>query len=233
VNQKITAISAIKEILKGMIQIPEGEIVLRDDRIKHSWTVEVESFLLARYPVTQNIYYVITGECPSEFKGERNPVENVSWKDAVSFCNKLSVKMGLEPCYTSDSSGDIMFNSNAHGYRLPSEAEWEYACKAGTNGPRYGDIGAIAWYKENSQKTTHEVGQKMPNPWGLYDMLGNVWEWCSDIYDETVYGSYRIFRGGGWCDEERGCMATNRRRSHPNSFKIDDLGFRIAQSIKQ
>ena len=114
---------------------------------------------------------------------------------------------------------------------MPTEAEWEYTCKAGTKGIRYGEIDLIAWYKGNSEKTTHPVGLKEPNPWGLYDMLGNVWEWCSDIYDEKVYGSYRIFRGGGWYDEARGCMATNRRRSHPISFKIDDLGFRIAKNI--
>jgi formylglycine-generating enzyme required for sulfatase activity len=119
----------------------------------------------------------------------------------------------------------------ANGYRLPTEAEWEYACKAGTTGIRYGDLDDIAWYKANSDRSPHDVGLKEPNAWGLYDMLGNVWEWCSDIYDESVYGSYRIFRGGGWSDEERGCMATNRSRSHPTSFKIDDLGFRIARNI--
>lgn len=220
----------IEKIIGGMVQIPKGEITLRDDRIKHSWRVEIQPFLLAKHPVTQVFYYEITGERPSAFTGEDNPVESVSWKEAVLFCNKLSIKTGLEPFYTLETSGDIVYSLNPEGYRLPSEAEWEYACKAGTAGIRYGEIDDIAWYKKNSSQT-RKVGMKKPNPWGLHDMLGNVWEWCSDIYDETVYGSYRIFRGGGWCDEERGCMATNRRRSHPTSFKIDDLGFRIARSI--
>lgn len=214
-----------------MIEIPEGNIVLRDDRIKTKWTVEIKPFLLAKYPVTQELYFDITKETPSYFKGNKKPVETVSWKDAIIFCNLLSDEAGLKPCYTINNIEEILFNHLANGYRLPTEAEWEYACKAGTTEIRYGEINNIAWYKENSEKSTHDVGLKEPNPWGLYDMLGNVWEWCSDIYDETVYGSYRIFRGGGWNDEERGCLATNRRRSHPTSFKIDDLGFRIARNL--
>ncbi|MBI5540418.1 MAG: formylglycine-generating enzyme family protein [Bacteroidia bacterium] len=214
-----------------MVEIPEGKIVLRDDRIKTKWTVEIKPFLLAKYPVTQELYFEVTKESPSYFKGNKKPVETVSWKDAVIFCNLLSDKSGLKQCYTLNSNEEILFNHLANGYRLPTEAEWEYACKAGTSEIRYGNINNIAWYKENSEKTTHDVGLKEPNSWGLFDMLGNVWEWCSDIYDESVYGSYRIFRGGGWNDEERGCLATNRRRSHPTSFKIDDLGFRLARNL--
>lgn len=195
-----------------MVSIPKGGIQLRDDRIKRSWKVDIEPFLISKYPVTQDLYLEITQQSPSTFKGDKLPVENVSWEDAVNFCNLLSQKSG--------SHGNV--------YRLPTEAEWEYACRAGTQGIRYGEVDQIAWYKGNSGGETHEVGTKEPNAWGLYDTLGNVWEWCSDIYDETVYGSYRIFRGGGWYDEASGCMATNRRRSHPSSFRIDDLGFRIA-----
>jgi formylglycine-generating enzyme required for sulfatase activity len=214
-----------------MAAIPGGTIELRDDRTRHRWTVEIAPFLLARYPVTQDLYWAVTNESPSTFKGDKRPVETVSWKEAVLFCNRLSEKVGLSACYETRTDGEeIRFRPTADGYRLPTEAEWEYACKAGTTAVRYGELDQIAWYKNNSAGTTHEVGLKAPNAWGLYDLLGNVWEWCSDIYDETVYGSYRIFRGGGWFDEERGCLATNRRRSHPASFKIDDLGFRIAQN---
>jgi formylglycine-generating enzyme required for sulfatase activity len=215
-----------------MITIPAGEIEMRDDRTKRRWTVKLKPFLLGRFPVTQDLYYEITKKSPSNFKGGKLPVETVSWKDAILFCNLLSVQTGLNTCYTLHSGNEkIDFNELSNGFRLPNEAEWEYACKAGSAGVRYGDLDLIAWYKDNSQGTTQNIGMKEPNAWGLNDMLGNVWEWCTDIYDETVYGSYRIFRGGGWCDDARGCMATNRRRSHPTSFKIDDLGFRIAKNI--
>lgn len=216
-----------------MVAIPAGSIEMRDDRIKRKWRVEVEPFFLSKFLVTQEVYFSVTQDSPSTFSGNRRPVETVSWREAVEFCNRLSEQAGLQPCYFLDSSSDaIRFDNKRDGFRLPTEAEWEYACKAGTTGVRYGDIDLIAWYKENSGNSTQEVGMKAPNAWGLYDMLGNVWEWCSDIYDETVYGSYRVIRGGGWCDEARGCMATNRRRSHPTAFKIDDLGFRIARNRK-
>lgn len=224
--------TGISEFNEELIEIRGGSIEMRDDRTKEKWTIEIESFLLAKFPVTQDFYLDITKESPSTFKGSRLPVESVSWKDAITFCNLLSVKRGFKPCYSFGSTHvEISFDAKADGFRLPTEAEWEYACKAGTTGIRYGELDLIAWYKDNSGKKTQPVGMKAANAWGLYDMLGNVWEWCSDIYDETVYGSYRIFRGGGWYDEARGCMATNRRRSHPTSFKIDDLGFRIARNL--
>ena len=155
---------------------------------------------------------------------------NISWNDAVLFCNLLSKEAGLTECYSiGEDSEKVICNFEAQGYRLPTEAEWQYACKAGTRGYTYGDIEKIAWYIENSGGEIHKVGKKEPNEWGLYDMLGNVWEWCFDLYDEEVYGTYRIFRGGSWAEEARGCGATCRRRSHP-TFSIDDLGFRIARS---
>ncbi len=214
-----------------MVRIPAGEILLRDDRIKRTWEVKISPFEMGCFPVTQDLYSEITGEYPATFQGNRLPIESVSWMEAVRFCNLLNDHLGLEQYYAFNSlTGKVAYHAKTNGYRLPSEAEWEYACKAGSTTSRYGVIRDIAWYRGNADGQTHEVGTKTPNAWGLYDMLGNVWEWCSDIYDETVYGSYRIFRGGGWADDERGCLATNRRRSHPVSFKIDDLGFRLARN---
>ena len=214
-----------------MLNIPGGKITLRDDRKKRVWDVDLNSFLLGKYLVTQDLYFEVTGKSPSVFKGGDLPVETVSWRDAVQFCNQLSAKEGLENCYDISSGEDeISVNDASDGYRLPSDAEWEYACRAGTGKVRYGPIDQIAWYQENSKNQSHVVGTKTPNPWGLCDMLGNVWEWCWDVYDPEVYGIYRVFRGGGWSDEERGCLASNRRRSHP-TYTIDDLGFRVARSV--
>lgn len=212
-----------------MVNIPGGSIVLRDDRKKSQWSVKIKPFYLSQYQVTQKLYSEITLASPATFKGDQLPVEEVSWYDAVNFCNSLSCKFALQECYSVEGEA-VNLNSDATGFRLPTDAEWEYACRAGTRQARYGKLDDIAWYKDNSQNSTHDVGLKVANDWGLYDMLGNVWEWCWDIYDKEVYGPYRVFRGGGWADPERGCLASNRRRSHP-TFAIDDLGFRIARSI--
>ncbi|MGV6861342.1 MAG: formylglycine-generating enzyme family protein [Putridiphycobacter sp.] len=215
------------------VDIPVGTILMRDDRTKEIWSVDIDSFELCKFPITQELYKAITDKNPSTFKGDKLPVETVSWIDAVNFCNELSESLGRDKCYVIDlATKKVTLDAKANGFRLPTEAEWQYACQAGTKDIRYGELNEIAWFKENSNNRTQEVGQKKPNEWGLYDMLGNVWEWCSDIYDETVYGTYRVFRGGGWCDQERSVMATTRRRSHPFSFKIDDLGFRIATNSK-
>ncbi|MBV6714783.1 formylglycine-generating enzyme family protein [Paenibacillus chitinolyticus] len=214
-----------------MVNIPGGEIELRDDRVQTKWKAEIRPFLLARYAVTEGLYKAVTTNSPYSPDENLKPAVNISWEEAVSFCNLFSRQAGLKECYSISSDGQtIRCDWEADGYRLPTEAEWQHACKAGTAGYRYGDLDEIAWYNENSGGGAQEVGTKEPNAWGLYDMLGNVWEWCWDVYDEKVYGSYRIFRGGSWAEEARGCGATCRRRSHP-TFGIDDLGFRLARSV--
>ena len=228
-NMKNKIESQLSDLL---IEIPEGEIELRDDRTKQKWRQTVDAFYISKYVVTQGFFNEVTNENPSTFKGTNRPVETVSWLACVKFCNLLSEKLGMEPYYLIDNENrEYKICEHSKGYRLPTDAEWEYACKAGDATPVYGNINSTTWYKANANGETHEVGMKEPNAFGAYDMLGNVWEWCSDIYDETVYGSYRIIRGGGWNDEARGCLATNRRRSHPTAYKIDDLGFRIARSF--
>ncbi|KAF0091971.1 MAG: Uncharacterized protein FD141_155 [Fusobacteria bacterium] len=195
--------------------------------------IMVKPFLIAKYPVTKKLYEVVLDKESVEFETKSIPIVNVSWFDAISFCNILSKQSGLNECYTFGLNGDsdVICNWEVDGYRLPTDSEWQYACKAESTGYRYGEIENIAWYSGNSEGEIHEVGEKDPNKWGLYDMLGNTWEWCWDLYDEKSYGPYRIFRGGSWAEQARGCGATCRRRGHP-SFGIDDLGFRLAKSMK-
>lgn len=214
-----------------MVAIPPGRVTLSDRRTQHTWSVDVAEYRLGAVPVTRLLYGSVDNDTPGETPGDILPVTEVSWWDAVRFCNTLSRYEGLTPAYRVDGEAtDVEWNTAADGYRLPTEAEWEYACRAGTTGPRYGELDEIAWYRGNSGERIHPVGGKRPNAWGLYDMLGNVWDWCWDYYDTEVYGSYRVLRGGGWFDEHWSCRASVRRRSHP-SLRIDDVGMRLACSV--
>ena len=193
-------------------------------------------FYLGTHPVTQGQYKAIMGSTPSHFKGSDDlPVESVSWLDAVSFCNKMSEKDKRTPFYRIN--GTDVADVGGNGYRLPTEAEWEYACRAGMAGlfPWGDDIGKQGehvWISDNSDSKTHPVGQKRPNAWGLYDMLGNVWEWCADWYDEKYYASSpsvtvdppgppkassRVLRGGSWVDDARGVRAACRYHNVPSN----------------
>jgi formylglycine-generating enzyme required for sulfatase activity len=197
----------------------------RNNMEEIKYDVEITSFYLAKYPVTQGLYDTIV-------KGvsitNDLPVVNVSWLNTIQFCNLLSKENDLNECYSLNGE-NVLCDFGKNGYRLPTDAEWQYACRAGSNKYHYDIIDDIAWYISNSAGMAHAVGKKQPNAYGLYDMLGNVWEWCWDLYDEETYGSYRVFRGGSWSEEARGCGATSRRRSFP-TFTIDDLGFRLARS---
>ncbi|MET8155785.1 formylglycine-generating enzyme family protein [Sphaerisporangium sp. NPDC005289] len=214
-----------------MLAVPPGRVTLSDRRTRRDWTVEVAPFELAAVPVTQALYARVTGRRPGAAQSDRSPVESVSWWDALRFCNTLSESEGLAPSYRlhGDEEG-AEWEPASGGYRLATEAEWEHACRAGTTGARYGTLDEIAWHRGNSGERPHDVGGRRPNAWGLYDMLGNVWEWCWDLYDPEVYGTYRVLRGGGWFDEHWSCRASVRRRSHP-TLRIDDVGFRLARSL--
>ena len=222
--------TAIEMIDADMVRIDSGVVSMRDDRVQRQWQVELKPFCLSKFQATQEFYKAIVGAEPATFVGARRPVENVSWYKAIEFCNIASDVAGLERVYAiGKDQDDVIVNKNANGYRLPTDAEWQCAALGGLSKPRYGAIENIAWFKENSGGKTQDVGRKVANPFGLFDMLGNVWEWCFDVYDAEVYGTYRVFRGGGWNDPERGCLATNRRRSHP-TYGIDDVGFRLARN---
>ncbi len=215
-----------------MVAVPPGWVTLSDRRTQHRWSVELAPYEIAAHPITRARYAQVTGQWPSTARGDRSPVEGVSWWDAVRFCNALSRHEGSTPAYHPRADAeDVEWDTSADGYRLPTEAEWEHACRAGTTGPRYGPLDEIAWHRRNSHERIHDVGGKRPNAWGLHDMLGNVWEWCWDHYDPEVYGAYRVLRGGGWFDEHWSCRASVRRRSHP-TFRTDDVGFRIARSLR-
>ena len=206
-------------------------------------------FYISKYEITQQQYKAVMGNNPSEFKGDDLPVEQVSWYDALNFCNTLSKSEGLTPCYTINGT-KVTCDFEANGYRLPTEAEWEYAAKAGTktdfysgkltysgNSPIDPNLDKIAWYSANSSNATHPVGQKAPNAFGLYDMSGNVWEWCWDRYAEypsketkdyqgPEIGTYRVYRGGGWRNLAWYCRSTNRDRNYLDD-KNNSLGFRV------
>jgi formylglycine-generating enzyme required for sulfatase activity len=196
---------------------------------------------MGKYEVTQKEYQAVMGTNPSSFNGGTLPVERVSWYDAVNYCNALSKKEGLTPAYTVNGTNVTWFRG-ANGYRLPTEAEWEYACRAGTTTPYSSgsSVDAAGWYGNNSGSVTQPVGQKQANAWGLYDMHGNVWEWCWDWYgnyssgsqtDPTgaASGSFRVLRGGGW-DGLASYLRSAFRDGHNPSSQFSNYGFRLVRS---
>ena len=225
-------------------------------------TVTLSDFYIGKYEVTQALYQSVTGDNPSVlFKGGNLPVVSVSWYDAIEFCNKLSEREGLTPAYMGSGTG-VTWNRNATGYRLPTEAEWEYAAKGGNGSPenyKYAgsnDVNGVAWYKDNSGRTTHAVGTKAPNGLGIYDMSGNVWEWCWDWYgnyssgaqtnptgasspDSSAFSnsllylrrlleSNRVSRGGSWDSSAENVRSASRGNYYPSS-RYGFIGFRLVR----
>ena len=219
------------------VYVPPGEFTMgspedepgRDDDERQHKVILTEGFFMQETPVTQAQWAAVMGDNPSHFKkcGPDCPVESVSWDDAQRFLKKLN-----------EGGGE-------YEYRLPTEAQWEYACRAGTTtryytGDSKADLKRAGWYGENSGDKTHPVGQKKPNAFGLYDMHGNVWEWCQDwfgdypagpVTDPTgpKCGSNRVLRGGGWYDNARYCRSADRYGYYP-SFRGSRYGFRLALS---
>ena len=215
-----------------------------DEKPVHS--VTVSGFLMGRYEVTQGLWVDVMGSNPSYFDscGEDCPVENVSWLDVAAFANKLSKREGLEPCYEI-SGDDVRWPDglSCEGYRLPTEAEWEYAARA-DDGTKYAGSNTpddVAWTGSNAGRKTHPVGELAPNGWGLYDMSGNVYEWVWDwegdyqsgsSVDPTgpSIGSDRVSRGGSWYFSQRFTRVADRNYGSP-SYRRSRLGFRLSRSI--
>ena len=208
-----------------MGSLDSNRMALDWEKPAHQVTIR-QTFYLGKYPVTQTQWQAVMGSNPSQFKGENRPVENMSWEDVQAFMLKLNEQ------------------ENGCAYRLPTEAEWEYACRAGTTscysfGDDAAQLSEYAWYEENSDSQTHLIGQKKPNAWGLYDMHGNVWEWCQDWYglysagavtDPTgpTCGKIHVLRGGAWTDDSWRLRSASRFAPDPE-YRYNFLGFRLAQ----
>ena len=188
-----------------------------------------KGFEIGKYEVTQAQWEAVMESNPSDFKGADRPVEQVSWNDVQEFLANLNGR------------------NDGYRYRLPTEAEWEYAARAGTAGEYYGSLDAIAWYGRNSGDQTHPVGAKLPNAWGLYDALGNVWEWCQDWHKDDCYtefpkspavdprgptkGEYRVLRGGSWYKYLWFLRVSSRFRERP-SARYRHIGFRCVRETR-
>ena len=243
-----------------MVPIPAGEFLMgspedepdRDDDERRHRVTLTRDFLIAATEVSQALYQDVTGVNPSRRPGADHPVESVTWYDCIRFCNLLSDRDGLEPAYEIIGE-QVIWDTTAEGYRLPTEAEWEYACRAGTTTAYgFGDdadrLHSYANYDDQSDSTrtdghadTAPVGSYAPNGWGLYDMLGNVWEWCWDWWaphtpDDRVdpegpaHGREKVEKGGCWLTDPDMCRPAYRHYFEPYK-KRSYVGFRVVRTV--
>ena len=244
-----------------MVELPGGTFLMgspdsdreASDAEKPQHQVIISAFAISRFPITRQLYRDITGSSPQQWGRDKDdqqlPANYVNWFDAARFCNVLSERVGLSPCYRIDGD-NVEWDREADGYRLPTEAEWEYACRAGTtsnwffgNDPH--DLGVYAWFNENSDARVHPVGEKKPNAWKLHDMSGNVWEWCWDWYADYPTdpqpltdpagpedSSRRVLRGGSWYFDPRLLRSANRFSYRPVN-RIDLFGFRCVRAPRR
>jgi len=234
-----------------MVLIPGGTFTMGDedepDAPPHE--VTISPFHMDKYLVTQEQYERVMGDNPARWKAKTNPIEQVRWSDAVKFCNARSRLEGLEPCYSLET-WECSFDAN--GYRLPTEAEWEYACRAGAKtayffGDSVSQLGDYAWFEKNAGGHPQPVGQKKPNAWGLYDICGNLWQWCNDFYGVEYYtqsprenprgpkeGDTKVVRGGAWKFSADNCRCGYRYNENPGyvdvCFGYDIYGFRCVRN---
>lgn len=258
-----------------MVYVPGGTFIMgntlgggvANELPTHS--VTLNPFYIGQYEVTQAEYEAIMASNPAHDHGlgDDHPVYYVTWYNALKYCNLRSLAEGLTPCYTisgytdpndwgevpnynNDTWNAAICNWDADGYRLPTEAEWEYAARGATNDPDRlyagsDDINAVAWYSVNSGSATHPMGAKAPNGIGAYDMSGNVWEWCWDWFSDSWYsispgnnptgpdsGSMRLLRGGGWESGPGICRITYRRSYYPYGSQNGFAGFRVCRTIQ-